>query len=191
MKKFNLSQAITDHYSNTHYERSDTQIENEKWLIKNLVPFNRYYLMPAAVLIQVCCGSLYAWSGYNLPMEAYIMGANAAVDRATASITFYIAVGNFLFLKIMLTSIAVFGVTAAILGPWLERNGPFKGAILGASLFFLGNLLTGLGVYCKAWGLVYFGYGVVGGAGLGISYISPVSPLQKWFPECTRFSPRF
>jgi MFS family permease len=78
---------------------------------------------------------------------------------------------------------AVFGITAAILGPWLERNGPFKGAILGASLFYLGNLLTALGVYVKSFGLIYFGYGFIGGAGLGISYISPVSPLQKWFPE--------
>ena len=79
--------------------------------------------------------------------------------------------------------IAVFGVTAAVLGPWLERNGPFKGAILGACLFYLGNLVTALAVYVKSMGLVYFGYGVIGGAGLGISYIAPVSPLQKWFPE--------
>jgi hypothetical protein len=100
----NILQLITNLYSNTHYDRTEKQIENEKWLIKTKVSFNRYLLMPAAVLIQMCCGSLYAWSGYNLPMEAYILGPNGNVDRATASTTFYIAV-------------ACFGVTAAILGP--------------------------------------------------------------------------
>lgn len=74
------------------------------------------------------------------------------------------------------------------MGPWLERRGPFKGMMLGASLFYLGNLLTALGVYVQNFGLIYFAYGVIGGAGLGISYISPVSPLQKWFPELRGFA---
>jgi hypothetical protein len=95
--KFNLVETITNHYTNTQYIRSEKQLENEKWLIKNRVPFNRYYLMPAAVFIQICCGSLYAWSGYNLPMEAYILGLNGGIDRAMASITFYIAVGTYHF----------------------------------------------------------------------------------------------
>jgi lipopolysaccharide export LptBFGC system permease protein LptF len=86
--------------------------------------------MPAAVLIQVCCGSLYAWPGFNLPIEHYINSdATAVSDRGQASITFYLAVASF-------------GITAAILGPWLERRGPFKGAILGACLFYVGNLFS-------------------------------------------------
>jgi hypothetical protein len=89
-----LSELLTHWYSNTTYTRSEKQLENEKWLVKDFIPFNRYFLMPAAVLIQLCCGSLYAWSGYNLPMEAYILGQNAAIDRASASVTFYIAVGK-------------------------------------------------------------------------------------------------
>ncbi|KNC98746.1 uncharacterized protein SPPG_05726 [Spizellomyces punctatus DAOM BR117] len=169
-----LGNLIVWHYSSTHYERSEKQLEREKWLIPGLVRFNRYFLMPAAVLIQVCCGSLYAWSGYNLPIEREIYGPNlakgVAVDRGQASNVFFVAV-------------AVFGVTAALLGPWLERNGPFKGAVLGTCLFYMGNLLTALGVHVGSLPLVFFGYGFVGGAGLGISYIAPVSPLQKWFPD--------
>ncbi|KAJ1562711.1 hypothetical protein HK096_004969, partial [Nowakowskiella sp. JEL0078] len=80
-------------------------------------------------------------------------------------------------------AVAVFGCAAAMLGPWLERNGPFKGVLLGASLFYAGNLLAGLGVFTKQMWLVYIGYGIVAGMGLGIGYIAPVSPLQKFFPE--------
>ncbi|TPX63002.1 hypothetical protein PhCBS80983_g00170 [Powellomyces hirtus] len=168
-------QAIKWHYSSTHYERSQKQIDREEWLIPGVLRFNRFFLMPAAVVMQVCCGSLYAWSGYNLPIERAIFGPNlnaagVAIDRGQASNVFFVAV-------------AVFGLTSAILGPWLERNGPFKGAVLGSTLFFLGNLLAGLGVQVKSLELVFFGYGFVGGAGLGVSYIAPVSPLQKWFPD--------
>ncbi|KAI8809027.1 major facilitator superfamily domain-containing protein [Cladochytrium replicatum] len=165
-----IKNAIVHHFSSTKYERSEAQLERERWLIPNLVPFSRWYLLPAAVLIQLCVGSLYAFSGYYLSIEAAIFGANGAIDRGQASITFYIAV-------------AVFGSTAAILGPWMERNGPFRGTLLGASLFYLGNLLAALGVYVQQIWVVWIGYGVVGGMGLGIGYISPVSPLQKWFPE--------
>ena len=89
-----LADLISDHFSDTHFKRSEAQIIREKSLVHGLIPFTRYLLLPAAVLIQICCGSLYAWSGYNLPMEAYILGPNGAIDRAQASITFYIAVGE-------------------------------------------------------------------------------------------------
>ncbi|KAI9012784.1 major facilitator superfamily domain-containing protein [Gaertneriomyces semiglobifer] len=173
-----LINLVKWHYSSTTYVRSQSQLDREEWLIPNVLRFNRYFLMPAAVLIQICCGSLYAFSGFNLPIERQIYGPNVvkvdgksvAVDRGISSNVFFVAV-------------ACFGVTAAFLGPWLERNGPFKGALLGATLFYAGNLLTALGVHVKAMPLVFFGYGFVGGAGLGISYIAPVSPLQKWCPD--------
>ena len=74
----------------------------------------------------------------------------------------------------------MFGVSAASMGPWLERNGPKKALILSSSLFLIGNLLSSLAIYLKAIWLLYLGYGVIGGFGLGLGYISPVSPLQKW-----------
>ena len=88
-----LGDILSNHCSDTNYKRSEAKIEREKWLIPGCIPFSRYLLLPAAVLIQICCGSLYAWSGYNLPIEAYILGRNGSIDRAQASITFYIAVG--------------------------------------------------------------------------------------------------
>ncbi|KAI8810406.1 major facilitator superfamily domain-containing protein [Cladochytrium replicatum] len=169
---FKIKSAIVNHFSSTKYVRSDAQLEREKWLIPGAIPFTRWLLMPAAVLIQLCVGSLYAFSGMIKlqchPIEAAIYGPGT--DRAMASVTFYIAV-------------AVFGSTAAILGPWMERNGPLRGTLLGAALFYIGNLLAALGVYVKQFWVIWLGYGVVGGMGLGIGYISPVSPLQKWFPE--------
>ncbi|KAJ3100241.1 hypothetical protein HDU96_010411 [Phlyctochytrium bullatum] len=164
-----LKEALQKHFD-TKLQRSPEAVEREKWLIPGILPFHRIMLFPAAVIIQLCCGSLYAWSGYNLPIETAIFGPNKLVDRAIAVNTFYIAV-------------AVFGCTAAILGPWLERSGPFRGAMLGATLFYLGNLITAAGVHWQQISVVYIGYGLFGGAGLGIAYISPVSPLQKWFPE--------
>ncbi|OWA54359.1 hypothetical protein BV898_18764 [Hypsibius exemplaris] len=165
-----VGRCITNHYQDTTFVRSERQLEWERWLIPGLIPFTRYLLMPASVLIQMCCGSLYAWSGFNLPIERKIYGPNGGKDRAIAVNVFYVAV-------------AIFAISAAVLGPWLERRGPLRGGLLGASLFYFGNLLTALGVYLNIMPLVYIGYGVFGGAGLGICYIAPISPLQKWFPE--------
>jgi len=69
------------------------------------------------------------------------------------------------------------------MGPWLERHGPRKAGLLGAILILVGNLITAVGIHVKHISLVYVGYGIFGGLGLGISYISPVSALQKWFPD--------
>ncbi|CAL8072660.1 unnamed protein product [Orchesella dallaii] len=70
-----------------------------------------------------------------------------------------------------------------IIGPWLEREGPRKASILGGFLFCAGNLITALALYLKQMWLIYLGYGVIAGYGIGICYISPVSALQKWFPD--------
>ncbi|KAF9195381.1 hypothetical protein BGZ50_004757 [Haplosporangium sp. Z 11] len=167
---------IHQHYSNTVYHRSANTIENEKYLPFN-IPFNRWAMFPTAFIFQAICGSLYAWSVFNDPIDGYIYGVS--VDPTTgksttlkhnAPVTFYIAVG-------------CFGLSAAINGPWLERNGPKLSAIIGSTVFFLGNMIAAIGIYAKIIALLYFGYGVLGGAGLGLCYISPVSALQKWFPD--------
>lgn len=101
------------------------------------------------------------------PVDSYIYGDDT-VGRAP--ITFYVAV-------------ATFGPSAAVLGPWLERTGPRSAAIFGSCMYFIGQLLAALAIWLKQIGLLYVGYGVIGGCGLGISYIAPVSPIQKWFPD--------
>jgi len=129
--------------------------------------FSRWMLLPAALIMQMCVGTFYAWSGYNSAIDEYIYG-NEVAGRAPT--TFYIAV-------------AVFGPSAAVLGPWLERNGPRTGALFGAAMYCIGQLVAALAIYLKQIWLLYIGYGVIGGCGLGISYIAPVSPIQKWFPD--------
>ncbi|KAF9198359.1 hypothetical protein BGZ49_000839 [Haplosporangium sp. Z 27] len=171
-----LFRAIHRHYSETEYYRSPGTIEKEKYLMFG-APFNRWAMFPTAFLFQAICGSLYAWSVFNDPIDGYIYGlvtspvtGKSAPPQHNATITFYIAVG-------------CFGLSAALNGPWLERNGPKLAAIIGSTVFFLGNMVAAIGIYAKIMGLLYFGYGVLGGAGLGLCYISPVSALQKWFPD--------
>ncbi|KAG0249552.1 hypothetical protein BG011_009196 [Mortierella polycephala] len=141
------------------------------------MPYNRWLMFPAAFIFQAICGSLYAWSVFNDLIDFEIYGAKPGGDplmpepaKRNAPITFYLAVG-------------FFGLSAAINGPWLERVGPRKAALVGTSFFLLGNLVAAAGIHYKIMGLVYFGYGFFGGAGLGLCYISPVSSLQKWFPD--------
>eukprot|EP01132_Coremiostelium_polycephalum_P002022 gene2022-2489_t len=124
-------------------------------------------LYPVKMGTPICIGSLYSWSIFNKPIDKAIYGDE---NEGKAPVTFYIAV-------------AVFGVSVAIMGPWLERKGPRLGIFVGASLFVAGLFLTALGIHIKHIWLVYVGYGIFGGSGIGVSYISPVSTLQKWFPD--------
>jgi MFS family permease len=112
-------------------------------------------------------GSLYSWSVLNKPIDKHIYD-DATAERAVNS--FYIAVG-------------VFGTTTAIMGPWIERNGPRQGVLLGTTSFFVGNIIVAIGIHYKQIAVVYLGYGLFCGFGMGLCYISPVSALQKWFPD--------
>ncbi|KAG0048523.1 hypothetical protein BGZ83_006540 [Gryganskiella cystojenkinii] len=164
---------IKNHYTDTTLRRSEAQIESERRYLG--MPFNRWLMFPAAFLFQAICGSLYAWSVFNDPIDGELYGLDTKLKppkplQHNAAVTFYIAIG-------------FFGFSAAINGPWLERVGPRKAALVGTTLFFIGNMIASIGIHTKLIGVIYFGYGVVGGAGLGLSYISPVSALQKWFPD--------
>lgn len=137
--------------------------------------YNRWLVPPAALAIHLAIGQAYAFSVFKKPLGALLSGDvdNPAVgDWTPAQIgwTFSIA-------------IVLLGLSAAVFGKWLERVGPRK-AMLAASLCFGGGFLIGsLGVHWHNLALMYFGYGFVGGIGLGIGYISPVSTLIKWFPD--------
>ena len=137
--------------------------------------YNRWLVPPAALAIHLAIGQAYAFSVFNKPLGSLISGDPAhpaPTDWTPGQIgwTFSIA-------------IVLLGLSAAIFGKWLERVGPRK-AMLASSLCFGGGFLIGsLGVHLHNIFLLYFGYGFVGGIGLGIGYISPVSTLIKWFPD--------
>lgn len=130
------------------------------------LPPNRWRIPPAAIAIHLCAGSVYSWSVFNKPIEAL----HPAWTKGAAAYTFSIA-------------IALLGLSAAFGGRWLERVGPRRAATLAAALFGGGMLIGAWGVARGTLALLYLGYGVVGGMGLGLAYISPVSALVKWFPD--------
>lgn len=126
---------------------------------------NRWYMALAAMAIHISIGSVYAWSVYVKPIQSTM---NWTLTDVT--ITFSIAI---FFL----------GLSAALMGKFVERKGPKVAATLAAVLFGLGTVGSGLAIHLESKLLLYFTYGVLGGAGLGIGYISPVSMLVKWFPD--------
>jgi len=126
---------------------------------------NRWLMALSAVGVHLCIGSVYAWSVYVNPIQEQL---NWTLTDVT--ITFSIAI---LFL----------GLSAALMGKFVERNGPKVSALIAASLFGLGTMGAGLAIMMESKILLYFFYGVLGGCGLGIGYISPVSTLVKWFPD--------
>jgi len=126
---------------------------------------NRWFMALAAMAIHISIGSVYAWSVYVKPIQSTM---NWTLTDVT--ITFSIAI---FFL----------GLSAALMGKFVERKGPRVAATLAAVLFGLGTVGSGLAIYMESKLLLYFTYGVLGGAGLGIGYISPVSMLVKWFPD--------
>ena len=135
--------------------------------------FNRWLVPPAALCIHLAIGQVYAFSVFNKPM-AQLLGvtAPAAGDWTIPELGWIFSL-----------AIVFLGLAAAFGGKWVERVGPRK-AMFAAALFFCGGLfIAGGGVALHALWLVYLGYGVVGGIGLGLGYISPVSTLIKWFPD--------
>ncbi|PRO65624.1 L-lactate MFS transporter [Alkalicoccus urumqiensis] len=126
---------------------------------------NRWLIALAAVSIHISIGSVYSWSVFSNPMnETYGWGLTAI------SATFSIAI---LFL----------GLSAAFMGHFVEKYGPRISGIVSASFFGVGMLASGFAAQIESLWLMYFTYGMLGGIGLGIGYITPVSTLVKWFPD--------
>jgi OFA family oxalate/formate antiporter-like MFS transporter len=125
----------------------------------------RWFMAAMATLLMVCLGTVYAWSYFQTPiMKAY------GWNNTQVSLIFSFAI---LFL----------GVSAAFGGVWLPRIGPRKMAAAGSVLFGLGYALAGLALSIKSLPLLYIGYGVIGGTGLGLGYVTPVATIAKWFPD--------
>lgn len=127
--------------------------------------YNRWLIPPAALAIHLCIGQVYATSVYKASMVAHFDSSLTAVG-----VVFSIA-------------IVMLGLSAAVLGTWVDRVGPRKAMFASACAWAAGFLVGAVGMATSQLWLVYLGYGVIGGIGLGIGYISPVSTLIKWFPD--------
>jgi MFS family permease len=127
--------------------------------------YNRWLIPPAALAVHLCIGQVYATSVYKNSFVAHFDASQTSIG-----IIFSIA-------------IVMLGLSAAIGGTWVEANGPRKAMFVSACFWAAGFLVGALGIGTKQLWLVYAGYGFLGGIGLGIGYISPVSTLIKWFPD--------
>ncbi len=161
--------------------------------------FNRWLVPPAALAIHLCIGMAYGFSVFWKPLGNALLGPDGTPlpSCAAGATTFFdklAGTGRALFatdcnwtqfdLGWMYTLFfVVLGCAAAIWGGWLERAGPRKAGFVSALCWCGGLLFSALGVYQHQLWMLWLGSGVVGGIGLGLGYISPVSTLIKWFPD--------
>jgi MFS family permease len=145
--------------------------------------FNRWLVPPAALCIHLCIGMAYGFSVFWLPLSRAIPNAPACTELATelftTSCNWRIASLGWMFTLFFV----VLGVSAALWGGWLERVGPRKAGVVAAYCWAGGLVLGAVGVYVHQLWIMWLGAGVIGGVGLGLGYISPVSTLIKWFPD--------
>ena len=149
--------------------------------------FNRWLVPPAALCIHLCIGMSYGLSVFWLPLSRAI-GIDKPVACPNPSLigdlfttTCDWQVTNLLI--IFTIGIVMLGLSAAVFGGWLERAGPRKAGFVSALCWAGGFLISALGVYVHQLWIMWLGLGLVGGVGLGLAYISPVSTLIKWFPD--------
>ena len=126
---------------------------------------NRYFIATCGVILHLMLGSTYAWSVYRNPIIA-----ETGWDQSAIAFAF---------------SLAIFclGMSAAFMGQLVEKFGPRLTGSISAFLYALGNILTGLAIAKNSIVLLYLGYGIICGIGLGAGYITPVSTIIKWFPD--------
>ena len=135
--------------------------------------FNRWLVPPAAIGTHLSIGSVYAWSLFNDPLTRELgVICSSASDWSLQAVV-----------PIFSTSIVCLGLSAAIAGKWLEDVGPRLVGCIAATLWGGGFLLGSMGISTHDLTLLYLGYGVLGGCGLGLGYVSPVSTLIRWFPD--------
>jgi MFS family permease len=127
--------------------------------------WSRWLIPPAALSIHLAIGQAYAWSVFKPPLESGL-----GISGVASALPFTLGI-------IML------GVSAALFGTKVDANGPRWAMLVSSACFVSGFLISALGLYLRQYWLVVVGYGFVGGIGLGIGYISPVSTLIKWFPD--------
>jgi MFS family permease len=135
--------------------------------------YNRWRVPAASVAIHLCIGSVYAWSIYNPSLtRVYGVVASSGDDWSLSEVVWVFTV-----------AIVFLGLAAAFAGKWLESVGPRKVGVVAACCWGGGYLVGGAGIMTHQLWLLYLGYGVIGGCGLGLGYVSPVSTLIRWFPD--------
>jgi MFS family permease len=127
--------------------------------------WSRWLIPPAALSIHLAIGQVYAWSVFKKPLEASL-----GISGVASALPFTVG-------------IVMLGLSAALFGTTVDRRGPRWAMFVSMCCFSSGFLISALGMSIRQYWLVVLGYGVVGGIGLGIGYISPVSTLIKWFPD--------
>ncbi|ERG89811.1 MAG: nitrate/nitrite transporter [halophilic archaeon J07HX5] len=126
---------------------------------------NRWLIAASAVLIHLSIGSIYAYSVYQAPLQALHGWSNSQVTLAFS------------------TGLLVLGLTAATMGWFVEKHGPRRSGLIAAGVFAAGTIGAGVSVRIGSLPLFIGTFGVLGGVGLGIGYIAPVSTLVAWFPD--------
>src|SRR5580658_2919295 len=124
---------------------------------------NRWAIAAAGVFLQIALGAVYAWSVFRIPLAKQF---GWSIPEVTLTFTI---------------SIFVLGIAAFFGGLWLNRRGPRIVALTGGVLYGIGVFLASFSDHGLWW--LYLSYGVIGGIGLGFSYIVPVAVLVKWFPD--------
>jgi MFS family permease len=135
--------------------------------------FNRWMVPPAELCVHLCIGQAYAFSVFNLPLSRLIgVSQSGPGDWKLTQLGWIFSIAIFML-----------GVSAAVFGRWVEEGGPRKAMLAAALCFGGGFLVAAFGASTHNLWLVYLGYGFIGGTGLGLGYIAPVSTLIKWFPD--------
>ncbi|TBN10550.1 MFS transporter [Agrobacterium cavarae] len=148
--------------------------------------FNRWLVPPAALAIHLCIGMAYGFSVFWLPLSRALPATDPSCSSLTLVGALFTTACNWRVADlgwIYTLFFVLLGCSAAIWGGWLERVGPRKAGFVSACCWCGGILVAALGVMTHQLWLMWLGAGVIGGVGLGLGYISPVSTLIKWFPD--------
>jgi MFS family permease len=126
---------------------------------------NRWAIAVAGTVAMICLGTVYSWSLFTQPLIAAFRWSNTTTTWTFALAIFFLGVG------------AILG------GRWQDKRGPRRVAVTGVVLWGVANVLAGLGVTRLGAPWMYVTYGVLGGLGLGLGYVTPVATVTKWFPD--------
>eukprot|EP00123_Amoebidium_parasiticum_P008168 comp18620_c1_seq1/m.20210 comp18620_c1_seq1/g.20210 ORF comp18620_c1_seq1/g.20210 comp18620_c1_seq1/m.20210 type:complete len:521 (-) comp18620_c1_seq1:69-1631(-) len=158
-----VKRLVVWHFNTVQQERTPEEEEREAFFLGR--PFNRWIMVPAAIVAQACVGSYFAWTVYNVPIEKELHES-----EGSAAITFFI-------------TMALVGVSGATCGPLVDRKGPRKSLQASGLIIYLGHIVAAVGVHFKSLPIIYIGYGALVGLGTGVAFLCPISPLLKWFPD--------